>query len=94
MLGSNTLLGVRTVCLAAVPELQTADDILYMRKSLVPQRLMKEQEATARFEELITVALTTKTTQLNDAVHLMAHQVQDERKEKKADKKSKKAGKK
>jgi hypothetical protein len=80
--------------LAAVPELQTADDILYMRKSLVPQRLMKEQEATARFEELITVALTTKTTQLNDAVHLMAHQVQDERKEKKADKKSKKAGKK
>ena len=56
--------------------------------------MMKEQEATARFEELIQVALNTKTTQMNDAVHLMAHQVQDERKDKKADKKSKKAGKK
>jgi hypothetical protein len=79
--------------IATVPELQAADDILYMRTSLVPQRLMKEQEATARFKELIEVARTTKTTQANDAVHLLVHQVQDDKKDKKAEKKAKKAGK-
>lgn len=76
------------MCLAAVPELQEASDILYMRESLVPLRSMKEVEATARFEELITEALNTKTTQLNDAAHLLAHQVRDEKKDKKAAKKA------
>ena len=52
-----------------------ADDILYIRKSLVPVRLMKEQEASRRMATLIVEAMNTKTTQMNDAVHILVHQV-------------------
>ena len=79
-----------TVCMAAVLELQTADDIL----TCVSHFTAADERAGSdgSFRGIDHRSATTKTTQFNDAVHLMAHQVQDERKEKKADKKSKKAG--
>ena len=61
--------------MSAVPELQVSDDILYLRKSLVPVRQMKEQEASRRMADLIVEALKCKTTQMNDAVHILVHQV-------------------
>ena len=61
--------------MSTVPELQVSDDILYLRKSLVPVRQMKEQEASRRMADLIVEALKCKTTQMNDAVHILVHQV-------------------
>lgn len=78
----------------AVPELQVADDILYMRESLTPIREMREAQASVRFRGLIDEALNCKTTQMNDAVHILVHQAKDARAEKKAEKKAKKKDKK
>jgi hypothetical protein len=53
---------------------QTAKDIQYMRKSLVPARSMTEAAASDRMKKLVQQAVTTRTTQINDAVHLFVHQ--------------------
>ncbi|TYZ66662.1 hypothetical protein PybrP1_007480 [[Pythium] brassicae (nom. inval.)] len=69
---SNLLLTLLVLALpSGIPELATADDIRYVHKALMIE--FGDAEAEARFRRLITVALHTKTTQLNDAVHLMAH---------------------
>lgn len=76
-----------------IPELQTWEDILYMRTSLVPLREMTERDASERFRGLIQVALKTRTTQFNDAVHIVVHQRKDKKREVKAEKKAAKEGK-
>ena len=53
---------------------QTAKDIQYMRNSLVPARSMTEAAASDRMKKLVQQAVTTRTTQINDAVHLFVHQ--------------------
>eukprot|EP01051_Picozoa_sp_SAG22_P000606 SAG22_NODE_17_length_32684_cov_34.234095_19_plen_149_part_00 len=73
-----------------IPELQKWEDILYMRKSLTPLREMTEHDASEEFRALIQTSLKTKTTQMNDAVHIMVHQKKDSKAEAKADKKEKK----
>ena len=76
-----------------IPELQRWEDILYMRKSLPSQRGMTERDASEQFKNLIQISLKTRTTQLNDAVHIAVHQKKDSKADAKADKKEKKKGK-
>lgn len=69
---SNLLITLLVLALTCgIPELSCADDIKWVHKTLMIE--LSDEEAEKRFRKLITVALNTKTTQLNDAVHLMAH---------------------
>ena len=57
-----------------IPELRTAEDIDWLRdKTGVYGTEMSEDDASEFFEKQIYVALHTKTTQLNNAVHILAH---------------------
>lgn len=69
---SNLLITLLVLALTCgIPELASAEDIKWVHKTLMIE--LSDEEAEQRFKKLITVALNTKTTQLNDAVHLMAH---------------------
>lgn len=69
---SNLLITLLVLALTCgIPELASTDDIKWVHKALMIE--FSDDEAEKRFRRLITVALNTKTTQLNDAVHLMAH---------------------
>jgi phosphatidylinositol-4,5-bisphosphate 3-kinase len=54
-----------------IPELRNAEDIDWLRRCL--QLEMSEAEAADHFTKQIYVALATRTTQLNNAVHIIAH---------------------
>jgi hypothetical protein len=54
-----------------IPELQRAEDIFWVRDCL---RLGKsETQAAEHFTKLISAALSSRTTQVNNAVHIIAH---------------------
>eukprot|EP00743_Colponemidia_sp_Colp-15_P005767 GILK01006199.1.p1 GENE.GILK01006199.1~~GILK01006199.1.p1 ORF type:complete len:1282 (+),score=244.87 GILK01006199.1:260-4105(+) len=55
---------------AGIPELNNPKDLLYMRGSLSTH--LTEAEAAQHFKSQITKSLNTKSTQLNDAFHMMA----------------------
>jgi len=54
-----------------IPELQTEDDMNYLRDAFLPD--LSEEEASNHFRDLIYSSLATKTTQINNAVHVALH---------------------
>ena len=54
-----------------IPQLSSKNDMNYLMKALAPE--MTEEEAAKTFTGLIYKSLDTKTTQLNFAVHILAH---------------------
>jgi len=54
-----------------LPELQTAEDIQYLRKAFNMD--MSDREAGEEMERLINESLTCWTTRFNNAIHLFAH---------------------
>lgn len=56
-----------------IPELSSNDDLSYLRDALDFE--MTEEQAAKHFESLIYESLSTKTTQLNSLVHLLANPV-------------------
>ena len=54
-----------------IPELSTNDDLAYLRDALNFD--LTEEQASKLFTDLIYESLRTKTTQLNNYVHLMAN---------------------
>ena len=49
----------------------SADDIDYLRNAFALGQT--DEEAAAYFSKLITVSLNTKTTVINDAIHVFVH---------------------
>jgi len=54
-----------------IPELQKAEDIGWLRECMLIGA--SDETASGHFANKIQVALTTRTTQLNNAVHILAH---------------------
>jgi hypothetical protein len=54
-----------------IPELKCADDIEYLRDAFALD--LDDDQAAARFTELIIAALDCWTTRFNNAIHLIAH---------------------
>eukprot|EP01133_Synstelium_polycarpum_P010564 gene10564-12289_t len=54
-----------------IPELQSMDDLNYLRESFSLE--LNDDKAREKFIALIHESLTTKTTQLNNAIHILAH---------------------
>uniref|UniRef100_A0A7S0JDC0 phosphatidylinositol 3-kinase n=1 Tax=Calcidiscus leptoporus TaxID=127549 RepID=A0A7S0JDC0_9EUKA len=54
-----------------IPELQKVEDIYWLRGCLMPH--MTDEQAAEYFTKLIYTALATLTTQVNNAVHIIAH---------------------
>jgi len=54
-----------------IPELQSIEDIYYLRKAF--NIGLSPDEAAKHFEELIHVSLTTWTTIFNDVIHVFVH---------------------
>jgi len=61
----------RLMLSSGMPELSATRDIMYIQQTLMTG--MSEAEAAVAFENLIYSALNTKTTQWNDAMHLIKH---------------------
>jgi len=69
---SNLLITLFSLMLqCGIPELETEGDISWLRDKLLIGRT--DEEASKHFVARIHEALTTWTTQLNDAVHLLIH---------------------
>ena len=69
---SNLLITLLVLALTCgIPELGSARDIHWVHRTLMLD--LSDEQARKQFVHLIDVALHTKTTQFNDAVHLMAH---------------------
>lgn len=69
---ANLLITLLTLALSCgIPELTGESDIKWVHRTLMLH--LTDTEAEKRFQKLIHVALHTRATQLNDAVHLMAH---------------------
>ena len=54
-----------------IPELRSEKDIVYLRDALVLH--MTDAEAAERFKELIHESLESVGTQINFAIHIIAH---------------------
>eukprot|EP01125_Pyxidicula_operculata_P015695 TRINITY_DN5353_c0_g2_i4.p1 TRINITY_DN5353_c0_g2~~TRINITY_DN5353_c0_g2_i4.p1 ORF type:complete len:672 (-),score=156.65 TRINITY_DN5353_c0_g2_i4:251-2266(-) len=54
-----------------IPELQKAEDIDYLRSAISYH--LTEDQAAEKFTKLIYGSLATKTTQWNNAIHILAH---------------------
>jgi len=54
-----------------IPELQSVDDISYLREAFSLD--MTDVQARDKFKKLIYDSLDTKTTQFNNAIHILAH---------------------
>ena len=54
-----------------IPELQKVEDIKWLRDCLTLD--LTEEQAAEHFTKLISVALACRTTQVNNAVHIIAH---------------------
>lgn len=52
-----------------IPELQTSEDIEYLRDAFSLD--FTEQQAAQKFRDLVYESLTTRTTQINNAIHLL-----------------------
>ncbi|TMW56471.1 hypothetical protein Poli38472_006481 [Pythium oligandrum] len=69
---SNLIITLLVLALSCgIPELSCEDDIKWVHRTLMLD--LSDDEASDKFCKLITVALNTTTTKINDAVHLMAH---------------------
>jgi len=58
-----------------IPELQKAEDIDWLRECLMVDKSKDEADELSdeKFTKLIFVSLATRTTQFNNAVHILAH---------------------
>ena len=58
-----------------IPELQKAEDIEWLRTSLLVDKPAREADdmSDEYFTNLIYTSLATRTTQFNNAVHILAH---------------------
>eukprot|EP00026_Physarum_polycephalum_P001561 Phypoly_transcript_01563.p1 GENE.Phypoly_transcript_01563~~Phypoly_transcript_01563.p1 ORF type:complete len:1080 (-),score=193.50 Phypoly_transcript_01563:61-3189(-) len=56
----------------SIPELQTPDDVMYLRRAFMMD--LDDARATEAFTSMIYESLATKSTQVNWAVHILAHQ--------------------
>lgn len=54
-----------------IPELSSADDIEYLRHAFALNHT--DEEAAVYFSKLIISALNTKTTVINDVIHVFVH---------------------
>jgi phosphatidylinositol-4,5-bisphosphate 3-kinase len=54
-----------------IPELRTTDDIQYLRDAFSLD--LNEQQAAQKFTELVYESMSSRTTQLNNAIHIWAH---------------------
>jgi len=54
-----------------IPELTSVDDISYLRDAFALD--LTDEKAREKFTNLIYESLSTKTTQLNNAIHILAH---------------------
>eukprot|EP01133_Synstelium_polycarpum_P010881 gene10881-12677_t len=54
-----------------IPELKSESDIMYLREKFRPD--LTDEEASERFTKLIHESISTLTTQINFAVHILAH---------------------
>jgi hypothetical protein len=54
-----------------IPELTSEEDIDYLRNAFSLD--MDDDEAAEAFKALIYESLSTKTTQINFAIHILAH---------------------
>ena len=69
---TNLLVSLFTLMISCgIPELQTEDDITYLRDALLVDAT--DEQASAHFVNLVYESLRTRTTQLNDAAHLLKH---------------------
>lgn len=64
-----TLFSLMVSC--GIPELQREEDISYLRDNLMSGE--SDEVAAQRLTEIISQCLHTRSTQLNDAVHLLVH---------------------
>ena len=69
---SNALINLFSLMLSTgIPELRKVEDIFWLRDCLTPN--LTETQAAEHFTKQINIALATRTTQLNNAVHIIAH---------------------
>ena len=54
-----------------IPELTSTDDLLYLRDAFSLDAT--DEKAREKFKNLIYESLATKTTQFNNAIHILAH---------------------
>jgi len=54
-----------------IPELKSTDDIQYLRDAFSLD--LNEQQAAQKFTELVYEAMSSRTTQINNAIHIWAH---------------------
>jgi len=54
-----------------IAELQTVEDIHYLRKVFLTNKT--DEDASKHLKEMILVSLNTKTTVMNDLIHVMVH---------------------
>eukprot|EP01132_Coremiostelium_polycephalum_P002582 gene2582-3199_t len=54
-----------------IPELQSMEDLNYLRESFSLE--LTDEKAREKFQALIYESLATKTTQFNNAIHILAH---------------------
>ena len=54
-----------------IPELSAAEDIDYLRNAFAVGQ--SDEEASAYFKKLINSSLNTKTTVVNDIIHVLVH---------------------
>jgi len=60
-----------TMLAVGLPELQTVEDILFLRDKLALEK--KDEDAAVLFRELIDESLKTKTTQFMDMLHIFVN---------------------
>jgi len=69
---ANTFINLFTMMLSTgIPELRSDSDIEYLRKAFTLD--LTNSQAAEHFTKLIEESLTTKTTQLNNAIHILVH---------------------
>ncbi len=56
---------------SGIPQLRREEDLAHLHKALQPQAT--DASAAKTFKSLVYKSLDTKTTQLNFAVHILAH---------------------
>lgn len=69
---SNLFINLFAMMLSTgIPELKKLSDIYYLRDAFSAD--LDDEQAAAKFEALILESLETKTTQVNNFTHLLAH---------------------
>jgi hypothetical protein len=74
------LLNAQMLC-TGIPELRNSGDVEYLRDAFMLGST--DEVARAKFTQLITDSLNTRTTVLNDAIHVFVHSDKKKKKTKK-----------